>query len=182
MKFTKAKSLKHIVGICKHMQYIINVCYCLKPIWCATFTECSTPLLVSSAFYRAIKLGQLYGTNSVRRNCFSACYWCSGSVPLGWFILLYIQGALGFFLEILVFICDTERLWQRTLKLITLCLQQLLNSEKCLKQRDYRPRPYPSLSKEWKFFQTTSGELWPSLISLTYSTGSADRLNKHVIG
>lgn len=182
MTLKKVPILKHIIVIWKHMRHIINVCYCLKPIWCATFTQRSTPLLVSSVFYRAVKLGQLYGTNSVRRSCFSACYWLSGSVPLGWFIFLYIQGALGFFLKIPVFICDNEGLWQGTLKLITLCLQQLLNSEKRLKQRDYRSGPYPSLSKEWKFFQTTSGELRPSLISLTYSTGSADRLNKHVIG
>lgn len=166
-----------MVGIRKHMRYTIHVCY-HRP----KASRCATPLRVSSAFYRAIKLGQVYGTNSVRRNCDSARHGCSGSVPLGWFILLHIQGALGFFPKILVFICDTEGLWQTTLKLITLCLQQLLNSEKCLKQQDYRPRPYPSLSKEWKFFQTTSGELWPSLITLTYSTGSADRLNKHVTG
>lgn len=50
--------------------------------------------------------------------------------------------------RMLIFICENERLWQSTLKLITLCLQQLLNSDKCLKQRDYISRSYPSLDKE----------------------------------
>lgn len=52
------------------------------------------------------------------------------------------------FLKMLIFICENEGLWQSTLKLITHCLQQLLNSDECLKQPDYISRPYPSLDKE----------------------------------
>lgn len=57
-------------------------------------------------------------------------------------------GALCVFLRMLIFICENEGLWQSTLKLITHCLQQLLNSDKCLKQQDYISRPYPSSDKE----------------------------------
>lgn len=51
------------------------------------------------------------------------------------------------FVKMLIFICDVEGLWQSTLNLIAIRSQQLLHSDKCLKQQDYISRPYPSSDK-----------------------------------
>ena len=59
--------------------------------------------------------------------------------------------ALVCILKMLIFICENEGAWQWTLKLITNCLQQLLNSDKCLKQTDYISRPQPSWDRARKF-------------------------------
>lgn len=45
----------------------------------------------------------------------------------------------------------SEGFWQSTWKLITHCLQQLLNPDKCLKQRNYISRSCPPLDEEGTF-------------------------------
>lgn len=125
-------------------------------------------------FYRAIKLGQLYGTNSVRPDRSSTCYWLGGWARL---VLLEVRaappppppedprfylwhwGPLAENLEVDYSVFTAIIEFWKMFKATRLQIKDLVLL----------------LSKEWKFFQTTSGELRPSLISLTYSAGFGGR-------
>lgn len=91
------------------------------------------PAPARRVFYGAVKLGPLYGTKSMEHYCILHL------ILIKWFSIAKLvcitthTGSIVCIFEDANFICDKKGLWQSTLKLITLCLHKLLNSDKCLK-------------------------------------------------